>query len=64
MNLSSGGGLVNGFVCQRSRSGHDTDFAGAVDVTRHDADFAFTGANHSGAIRTNETADLKFDEIG
>lgn len=50
------GGLCHSFVGQGSGAGYDTDFPLAVDVSRHDADFALTGVDDSGAVRANQAS--------
>ena len=47
------GSLLHRFISQGAGARHDADLAGQVDITGHDANFAFTGSNNAGAIRTN-----------
>ena len=48
------GGLRHGFISERAGAGDDADFAGPVDVAGHNADFAFAGGNHAGAVRAHQ----------
>ncbi len=46
--------LPNRFVSQRAAAAHHADLAGVVNVAGHDADLAFAGRDHAGAIRTDQ----------
>ena len=48
--------LPDGFIGQRARAAHDTDMTGRVDVARHDAYFALTRRDHTGAVGADEPA--------
>ena len=50
--------LPDGFVGERAAAAHDADGALLVDVAGHDADFAFLGRDHAGAVRADE-ADVR-----
>lgn len=47
--------LVHGLIGQCSRTGHDTDLATLMDVSRHDTDLALFGSNDSWAVGANQT---------
>ena len=57
LTKSAGSKLPDRFVGEGTATGNHADFAGFVDVTGHDADFALTGSDDAGAIRPNQ-ADL------
>src|SRR6185437_16046434 len=48
------GGLEHGFVGERARARNDTDLARLVNVSRHDADLAFTRSDDARAVRTDQ----------
>src|SRR5690606_16087305 len=48
------GGLLDGFVGQRARTGNDADAARLVDVARHDADLALARSDDAGAVRADQ----------
>ena len=48
-------GLLNRLVGQRARPGDNANATGQVDVSRHDADLAFSRGDHAGAVRANQT---------
>ena len=48
------GRLLDRFISQCARARDDTDLTGQVNRRRHDADFAFTGRNHTGAVGADQ----------
>src|SRR6185503_19187780 len=47
--------LEDHFVCQRSRSAHETDVARRADAAGNDAHLRMPGGNKSGAVRAEES---------
>ncbi len=48
------GQLPHRFVGQRAAAAHHADRARLVNVARHDADLAFAGRDHAGAVRADQ----------
>src|SRR5208282_307649 len=48
--------LPNPFVGQSAAAADDADWAGFVNVTRHDADLALPRSDNSGTVRPDEPA--------
>ena len=46
--------LIHGFVGERAAAADDADVAGLVNLSRHDADFAFAGRDDAGAVGADE----------
>ncbi|CNU96413.1 Uncharacterised protein [Salmonella enterica subsp. enterica serovar Bovismorbificans] len=47
------GGLLNRFIGQRAGTGNDTHFTRLMNVTRHDANFAFARGDNAWAVRAD-----------
>src|SRR5690606_23227617 len=62
-------GLLHGFIGQGAGTRHDAYLARQVDVTRHDADLALAGSDHTRAVRADQAyaqlvaLDLGFEHV-
>ncbi|MNP47510.1 hypothetical protein D3C76_1415680 [compost metagenome] len=53
---------MNSFIRERSTSGNHTNVARHMNITRHDADFAFTWCNNARTVRPDQNGIFAFHE--
>lgn len=61
--MSNLGGLLHGFVRERTGARHNSDAALFMNMTRHDADLALLRGDDPGTVRPDKTGNVLPEEF-